>query len=473
MNPTDEQTAILDAVRTTRDNLMLVARAGCGKSSTLKLIDRADANRPHLYMVFNKKNAVEAIDSGDFHSSTTIKTYNGLGHGIWAAATGKKLALQTKKINFIFKDIVDDAPRAERHELWERYNAVKSAVDTARAFGYIPAHHAKASKRLIDFTGLIPHLDETPDETTAALIDQVLMSSISMAYDGTIDFNDQIYMPALFGGTYPKFPLVMIDEYQDLSPINMAMTAKLCQHSRQIGVGDPAQAIYAFRGAMDDGMDVAINRFSMTTLPLSLSFRCPSAIVKNVQWHVPDFRAVRDGGAVNHKHKFTLEENSTVICRNNGPLLSLAMSQVIAGHKVDLAGIDIGHKVIHQLSKLGPEELTQGQTIGAIADWLAKKEAADSKSAKDLAQCMRVFAMQGKTLGQAIAYAKHIFAQSGTIFFTSGHRSKGQEYDNVYHLDARLCTTDGQDPNVKYVIDTRAKESLTYIETGGHHLGSV
>jgi hypothetical protein len=48
------------------------------------------------------------------------------------------------------------------------------------------------------------------------LIDSVLTDSIRLAYEGQIDFDDQIYMPTLFGGTFPRFPLVMVDEAQDL-----------------------------------------------------------------------------------------------------------------------------------------------------------------------------------------------------------------------------------------------------------------
>ena len=79
-------------------------------------------------------------------------------------------------------------------------------------------------------------------------------------------------MPALFAGHYPSFPMVMIDEYQDLSPVNHAMVSKLCRNSRQIGVGDPTQAIYEFRGADSNAMARATDQFSMDTFPFPLAF---------------------------------------------------------------------------------------------------------------------------------------------------------------------------------------------------------
>ena len=273
-------------------------------------------------------------------------------------------------------------------------------------------------------------------------------------------------MPALFGGTYPSFPVVLVDEYQDLSPVNRAMVGRLCKHSRQIGVGDEAQAIYEFRGADARAMPDAVEQFAMETLPLSTSFRCPDAITSNVHWHVPDIRSAKSGGMVARGNVQSIEDNSAVICRYNAPLIALAMDLLSQGHKVDVAGVDIGARVIRLLNKLGDESMTQVQTLDAIHHWEAERDSLDNKSAKDTAECMRVFARHGKSLGGAIAYAKHIFESSGgTIHFMSGHRSKGLEFDSVYHLNSEDIRPGGQEQNIHYVIDTRPKERLTYIRS--------
>lgn len=102
----------------------------------------------------------------------------------------------------------------------------------------------------------------------------------------------------------------------------------------------------------------------------------------------------------------------------------------------------------------------------SIDHWESERESLDSKTATDTAECMRVFARHGRTLAQAIAYAKHIFeATEGEIKFMSGHRSKGLEFNRVYHLDADSIRPGGQEDNIRYVIDTRTKDSLTYIQS--------
>jgi len=467
MNPTPEQLAILDFVRTSRANLMLRARAGCGKTSTLKLIDATlPPSSAALVICFNKSIADEARKSKSFRSATQIKTMNSIGHSIWAEFSRRELTLSKTKILDIYRAIVDDADRAERKHLWTLWDAVKEATDMARATGYIPATHARADRSLYSFRQLEHLLDATPTPEIHGLVDRVLTESIRLAFAGTVDFNDQCYMPALFGGIFPTFPTVLVDEYQDLSPINRALVAKLCRSSRQIGVGDEAQAIYEFRGADAMAMPRAINEFEMAVLPLSVSFRCPSAITSNVHWHVPDIQSFRSGGIVEELPEARPLPGSAVICRYNAPLLHMAFNLFASGSRVDVAGIDIGARVIKILGKLGDESQPRSQTLAAIDDWEAERNSLDSKTAADTAACLRVFVRATPSLGLAIAYARRIFDSTpaeDAIRFMSGHRAKGLEFPHVYHLNRSGIKQGGQEQNIHYVVDTRARERLTYI----------
>lgn len=84
---------------------------------------------------------------------------------------------------------------------------------------------------------------------------------------------------------------------------------------------------------------------------------------------------------------------------------------------------------------------------------------------EDTVECLRIFASWGSSLQRAISYAQHIFAQQGEIKLITGHKSKGREWDRVYHLDKHLLSKDEQDLNLKYVITTRAKQELFEIKT--------
>lgn len=473
MNRTEEQEHIIEAATSSDNNIMMNALAGCGKTSTLEMIEQSVKTRPILYLCFNKKNAEEAEDR--LLSTTTVRTFNSLGHRVWSKACAKnQLSLPKNKCGDILRELIKAAPKQTQSAIWSVFWDVLNGVARAKALGYVPEGKYPNAKRLITQGRFHASLEEEPDDLVADLIDAVLSTSIKQAYEGTIDYNDQIYMPALFGGTCPQFPLVLVDEYQDLNPVNHALLAKLAK-KRLIGVGDPNQSIYAFRGAKVRGMVEATESYAMESLDLSVSFRCPSAIVSHVLWHVPKFKWIKSGGSVSlpsHLLPVDIPDNGVVICRNNAPLFGLALRLLSVGRSVSVAGSDIGPKLVALMKKLGSEEMTRAQTLSAIADWEAEKLDKDSTTASDLAACMRVFAEHGSDLGQAIRYAEHVLQQKGKIRLMTGHKSKGLEFDHVIHLDPWLVRSGhrgaqptDQDKNLDYVISTRSKDKLVEIDS--------
>lgn len=460
--PTTEQADILSRVHDTTDNIMINALAGTGKTATLKMIEAIAPVKPILFLAFGKKNAEDGRKT--MASTTKVSTFNSLGHGIWSQTIGRGFKPDTRKTGDLYRQLIADAKPSAKGKLWEAYWPVMEAVGMAKSLGYIPTSHIMHTRRLCDWSEVIPHLDEEPDDFTRQQVDLLLNHSIAAAFKGTCDFDDQIYMPTLFNGVFPKFPLVMVDEYQDLNPVNHAMIAKLTTNSRLIGVGDPNQSIYAFRGADPLGMAKAVTAYSMTETDLTTSFRCPEAIVRNVHWRVPKFRWSNPGGTVLDLPTLdinNLNSGATFICRNNAPLFSLAMRCVSSGIGVSVTGSDIGPRIIRQMKKLGPEDTTRPALLAAIAEWRANKEDRGSKIAADQAACMRVFAEHGKNLGQAIRYAEHLFAQdNGQLHFTTGHKAKGLEYPTVIHLDSWLLSESEQDRNLEYVISTRSSDQL-------------
>lgn len=466
--PTDEQEAIYSFGRASRANLMISALAGTGKSHTLRELQFAVRQKPILYLVFNRKNADEAAEA--MLSTTTVRTLNGMGHRIWGAS-GRSLGKpDARKPGTILREYINGLGRnqkGERDAAWAAYDQVVAGVNLAKALGYVPAGAVGDKSGLITQTQFHLSLDESPDDLVSDLIDIVLRKSIIQAFAGTIDYNDQVYMPALWGGAFPKFPLVMVDEYQDLSPVNYRLLSRLVSN-RLIGVGDPWQSIYGFRGAQAGIMAQSVHDYSTEERSLSVSFRCPSAIVEHVHWRVPHFKALRRGGSVRCLESLDaslIPDDATFICRNNAPLFSLAFRLLRAGHSVSVAGTDIGPRVVAIMRKLGPESLTRAQLLDRIAGWLEDKLANESKSAPDIAECMRVFAGSASDLGGAIAFAEHLFAQAGSIRLMTGHKSKGLEFDNVYHLDPYLCRDTEQDQNLRYVISTRSRDRLTEIDS--------
>jgi len=465
MQPTDEQSTILSAATTTSTNLMVQAYAGCGKTSTLEMIEHAVNIRPILYLAFNRKIADDASER--MLSTTTVRTFNSLGHRIWAKQCAKPLTLDPRKTQTLLRSLIDEVPKKDQAPLWDSYWSVIHGVGLAKSLGYIPDGKFTQTKPLIGRDGFHARLEEEPDDLCADLIDAVLTRSIARAFEGLIDYNDQVYMPALFGGTFPQFPLVLVDEAQDLNPTNHLLLHRLVKH-RVIFVGDPFQSIYGFRGAVQGGMATLAERFTTKCLDLSISFRCPQAIVEAARWRVPHFKWNKEGGHVevlDSCNWTALPDNCCILCRNNAPIFRLALHLLSVGRSVSVAGSDIGPKIIGLLNRLGPEEMPKASVVSAIEDWRAERLDRGSIVANDLADCMKVFATAGTDLGQAIRYAEHVLGQKGSIRLMTGHKAKGLEWEEVYHLDPWLCREDEQDQNLRYVIQTRSMDRYFEIDS--------
>ena len=209
-------------------------------------------------------------------------------------------------------------------------------------------------------------------------------------------------------------------------------------------------------------------RFAMTPADLSVSFRCPRAIVEAVHWRAPGMKWTKEGGRVGVLKNPTLDsftDGAAILCRNNAPLFALALRLLASGRSVSVAGSDVGPRVIGIMRRLGEDNTKQEELLDAINHWEAEKTSKGSTTAADIADCMRVFARTGTTLGRAIAYADHLFKQVGNIQLLTGHKAKGLEWSTVYHLDPWLLRPDEQDLNLRYVITTRAMDRYYEINT--------
>jgi len=487
--PTPEQSAIVDAAVSSPVNLMITAYAGCSKTTTLELIARALPPKRSLILAFNAKNKKEFEKK--FPKHFTCLTLNGLGHRAWASAVGRKLTLESNKLGDIISAQIKE--REDSRELW---NDARVLVSRAMSRGLVPESTPGR--------GLMPDnpdswqelCDELWIESTPELLSlarAVLLESIRQSYAGLISFDDQIYMSALFGGVFDRYPLVMVDEAQDLSPVNHVQLRKAAS-GRLIVVGDPKQAIYAFRGTDSSSMaKIKALRAGWQELPLATTFRCPEVIVERMQDHAPGFQAygTNPKGRVISLLDWTWKDIETlipphghpaVLCRNNAPLLSLAFKLIRQRVSVVFLGRDIGKGLIALSKKILPDNDTLAEECSdKINDWaqgeiavaLANNREAKAESILDRAQCLLAVLESGKVasareLREALT---ELFAREvGKVTLSTGHRAKGLEWDLVLHLDpfripspkarAHGGSALEQELNLLYVLETRTKSVL-------------
>lgn len=469
--PTEEQLALVSAASQTEDNLLVEALAGAAKTSSLILVAEALPSVQILALAFNKKIAIEMQER--LPSNCKAMTLNALGHRTWMEATGRRLSIDASKTHGILTRHLANLPGKRRDMAYEQFGELLRTIDFGKQCGYIPTGHFERGKRLMDCEEFFAHLDQKLEDWEVDLIRDVTLESIDMAMKGQCDFNDQIFMPTLFHGAFPRYPLVLVDEAQDLSALNHATLRKLVK-KRVIAVGDSRQAIYGFRGAHEDSMKKMAETFSMRELSLSISFRCPKAVIEAARWRAPTMQWPEwaKEGEVKWLDSWSVDdlpESAAILCRNNAPLFSMAIKLLKNGRTSEVANADVGKQILKILTKLGDKKLPQAEVLDAILRWEEKEKSKVKQRAwgrvEDQSACLRIFAEQGATLGDAIAYATHLLNSQGPLKLMTGHKSKGLEFNHVFFLDEHLVSDEGQDPNLRYVIQTRAKETLTYVES--------
>lgn len=86
-----------------------------------------------------------------------------------------------------------------------------------------------------------------------------------------------------------KYPVVVIDEYQDLGlPLHRIVLALLDAGGRIIAVGDPDQSIYGFNGANPALLKILAQDRRMEAITLRLNYRCADRIIAASRSLFPD-----------------------------------------------------------------------------------------------------------------------------------------------------------------------------------------
>jgi hypothetical protein len=503
---------------------MISALAGCAKSTTLEM-SAPQVKVPALALAFNRKIASELGDRlpGNF----VTKTMNGLGHGAWLRAlqAGTRLELDDRKLG----KLVTEIAKRRRVELsGDQWDGLRQLASKAMQLGIVPAECSENGT----YPGLLPDTDENwlaaaddigmlrdDAELLWELAREIVVEDISLARRGVISFDDQVYCPTLLGGRFPQFPVVFVDEAQDLSPLNHEMLRQSTRpDGRLVAVGDEKQAIYAFRGASGDSMQrIRGLRPQWQNLPLATTFRCPKVVVDRQREHAPGFRAWHtnaDGRFVRLPAKFeraSLDDGPpaewsfadlqgllpqaraslAVLCRNNAPLMSLAFKLLRQSVGVVMLGRDIGKGLAALSKKLAPQDAAPADSVRQIVrEWItneASRESANGHpercaSIQDRGECLLAVldSAEVRDAGRLrLALAKLFARESGLVTLSSIHRAKGLEWDCVMLLDpwripSKWARSAGgvalqQELNLRYVAETRTKHTLVWANLESFH----
>lgn len=503
------QESVMNWVENGSGNAVIQAVAGSGKTSTMiEAMSRMQGRI--LYLVFNKKNAVEA--QGKIKNpAVCVKTFHALGFGMLTSSRKGRYNLDGQKLYTIAKNIIGNdkeklvlIPFLSRLVSLAKISGVGAVA--SKPFGdnatwsAIIDHHAlsipeKAGCEDNDDCGWSE--DEVID-----LAKRVLTISNQSINSNLIDFDDQIYAP-IYLGLKPsaQYDWVVIDESQDTSDLRREVAQlHLAPNGRFIAVGDSRQAIYGFAGADHDSMEKIQSAMDAVSLPLSTCYRCAKSIVTHAQAWNPEIQPfdgqvegiVRELDWSSFAADFSawgFSKQDAILCRKNAPLASIAFQLLRKGIPCRIEGRNVADTIkalanrwkVNDLSKLRDRvEAYKSKELDKLTkkDQLHKSEALEDKCDTLIALIERCIETGLTSKSDLFGYIDKMFGDTPfgqvpeCLVLSSVHRSKGLEWDRVFLLDrpqfmpskaAKKDWQKGQEMNLIYVGITRAKTELVEV----------
>lgn len=546
--PSAEQTLIYSHIADPNaGNLIVSACPGSGKTTTIINGFPHCARRPNsltppsiCYLVFNKRNVDEAKTKCP--STVSVSTFHSLG---FRALKDSGLVPRTVKVDggkcrqWIFNAMGRDNPDTQ---LVSRLVSLLK-TQPPREPGTTKAESLAAQHNL-DFA--------EPDKAFQVAIQVLCRSNAELS---VIDFDDMLYLPVALGCSFTTYDYVFTDECQDTNEVQCEILARLAkpgqgwiswaewpedvysaristdEHStmeqaravagglqrngfggegkhfpievgykskgsptRFIFVGDPYQGIYGFRGAQSDAMNVLRTRFGCTELSLSVSYRCPQAVVAEAQRIIGGSDTViqphptAPQGEVKHIERYTSAffiPGCAVLCRVTAPLVRHAYALLQRDVPCTIRGKDIGAQLCALVRKMRGAHLEDLQA--KLLVWRDREVgaalAADKSPERieDQYACVVFFIRSldedSRTIDSLLAKIDLMFsdvASAGKVVLSTIHKAKGLEYPIVYILDrattlpSRYATQPWQrvqERNLWFVAVTRAQEALYYINS--------
>ena len=464
------QSAIFDWFASGAGHLLVRARAGTGKTTTIiEGVSRAP-ERSILLAAFNKSIAEEL--STRLRPPAIAKTLHSVGFGC---------------IMRFRKTVNVDGNRARRLLELAYDNAPGAIIDLAARLAGLGKDIKPMCAGAMDLAPIAEAFEIEPEEElekegwTVQVITEMAYQCMldSLEDDGTIDFSDMIYVPLRHGWVTGKYDLVCIDEAQDMNTGQIMLAQRSCREGGRIAViGDDRQAIYGFRGADSGSLDRLKDSLKAQELGLKITYRCGTEIVRIARNLCPDFEAGPNnppgaviGASLTDLYSM-IKPGAFVLSRLNAPLPGICLRLLRKGVKAHIQGRDVGKGLLLLVRRVARGTISE--TLDALEEWADKQiERAKKKGGKTVDMKISSLMDQAETLAglsdglstaqELVARIEHLFTDiggPGSVMCSTVHKSKGLEADQVFILEDSFRFEGAEEDNIRYVALTRAKSEL-------------
>jgi len=429
VKPTQEQQAVIDTFQSAdRPSLVVQAGAGCGKSSTLKMAAKTQPHRSGLYVAYNRALVSEARTS--FPASVDCRTAHSLAFGpvgrhyidrikgprvpAWRAAEilGLRSAVQ------LADNLPPLAPKTLARLVKETVDRFLNSADPEPGMqhvGRIDGYSWADNKALAQY--LQPYARKAWED-------------LQLTRGGQLKVTHDVYLK-IYQLSRPRINVdyVLLDEAQDLSPV-MASLFHYQEHAQRIMVGDSAQAIYGFRGAIDAMRKFVADR----QLTLSQSFRFgPQIAAEANKWlELLDAPLRLRGFEQTVSTVGPVDGPQAILCRSNSGALAQVMQAAATGRRAALVG---GGEEIKRLAEAAQDLMggraTDHPELVAFTTWDQVREHATLDEASGSLQVLVKLIDDNGPEKIIEVVDKLADEDTADVVVSTAHKAKGREWDSV------------------------------------------
>jgi hypothetical protein len=354
-----------------------------------------------LYICFNRENATEAkskvpvgVDASTFHSIGCKIIFNAYGRVQFCKSSDEKTKLIISNM---------DVPEKSIRDICKCVSLCKNTISISKE---------DIAKTAMEYDCLY----ETDGFDADAFVDVVyntLQESLKMTH--IVDYDDMLFLPVVNNLRFPIYDNVFGDEAQDFNEVQMEMIIRFAgKHGRIFIVGDDKQSIYEFRGATKNAINLLADRINAVRFPLTVTYRCPKAIVALAAEEVPDYEASPTNieGEINNidinEVETLAKEGDIIVSRKNAPIISLSYKFIAERKRVKVRGRDFGDALISIIRKFKGNSLHDFDIY--LGTWVAKQmnlleskfgDKANFSGIFDKIDCLKIFIAETARLLQS------------------------------------------------------------------------
>ena len=315
--------------------------------------------------------------------------------------------------------------------------------------------------------------------------DAIKTLKISDCQRKDMDFDDMIRFHVIDEKVKPDCDIFVGDEIQDSPPLRIRLMELFAKQGVECHApGDDWQGIYVFTGASLDSVKDVTKQLNAIVMPLTVNFRCSRSVIREAQQIVPDIKywdGAPEGKVECIKYDALsqiMQPGDCAIARFNKVIIPKVFKLLREGKKATIQGADFGRSIVRTIKSV------KASTIEEFNIRLGKMRERDMNKAQtelgkqiidDKYSTIEYFADNSDTVEKMIDLVTNLFSDKsiGEYKFSTAHRAKGLEWENVFILDhdtfnAPQAKQEWQqicEQRLLYVAKTRAKLNMYYVNS--------